>query len=488
MKSLNKEYSEMCYILGLILTVVGFIYLIPIIVGVFENNGEPLAFIVPFIIMETLGIGLKKLFRNHKNSVLTYQQAAVSVVLSWVITMIVSVVPFIMIASLTFSQAMFESVSGWTTTGLSMVEVANLPNSLLLFRSLMQFAGGFGLVAIMISSLIGIGALSTLYESEGHDQLLPNIKKTAQVLFAFYVTFMVLGVVAYIMSGMPLFDAINHSMSAISTGGFSIRDESIGFYNNRAIEIITIVLMLLGSLNFAAYVLLYKKKFKLFRKINENRFMTLLIVFASILLLYSLITTMFMSFTTAARITMFEIISAATTTGYSISDYSMYFSTSIIIFITLMIIGGQSGSTSGGIKVTRINLVVRNFLYSIRRVFHPEHRITDNVINIPSGSKQIHKGEMNNIYNYIFIYFVTLVIGTFILSLEGFGLQDSLFEFASTIGTVGLSVGITSANLSNLSYWAMILGMFLGRLEFIVVIIVFVKLFIDAKTLVFKRK
>ncbi|MFU8786344.1 MAG: TrkH family potassium uptake protein [Candidatus Izemoplasmataceae bacterium] len=479
MKPLRHEYREIGYTLGLILSVVGVIFIIPISFSVFENVSSFNAFIIPFVTLQFIAFLLYKFQKRREKSVLTYQQGAVSVVLAWLITMTISTLPFMMLTDLNFTQAMFESVSGWTTTGLSMLEVESLPKSLLIYRSILQFAGGFGLVAIMISSLIGIGTLSTLYESEGHDQLLPNIKKTAQVLFVFYSSFMVFGTLLYVVFGMPLFEALNHAMSAVSTGGFSVHSDSIGYYNNINIEVVTMVLMLLGSINFAAYILIIKGKFKLFKSIDENRFMVLLFIPFALLLLFLMSRFMYMSLPEALRITIFEGISALTTTGYSISSYSSYPSSIIIVFIMVMIIGGQSGSTSGGIKLTRINLIIKNFRFSIIRIFQPEHQITDNIIKTPKGIKQIHKEDMNDIYNYMFLYLFTLFIGTLILTIEGFSLQDSLFEYASTLGTVGLSVGITSTTLSYLSYWSMIIGMFLGRLEFMVVLIVIVKLVKD---------
>lgn len=481
MKTLKQEYSEIFRSLGIILMFVGLVFLIPIIYALIdaETSASYYAFFLMVLIMEVVGITLYRLCHDYDANIITYQQGAFTVVFAWVFTALVSTIPFILIMDLNFTQAFFESMSGWTTTGLSQLDEATVPRSLLIFRSIMQFSGGFGLVALMVSSIIGIRSVSTLYESEGHEKVLPNIKKTAQTLFTIYISYFAAGAALYVIVGMPFFDSINHSMSAVSTGGFSVRPESIGHYQSLPIEMVTIVLMLLGSINFSAYILLFTGRTKAFTRVTENRFMLVWLIPSSIIVVMLMVGGLYPSMTTSLRHGLFETVSAITTTGYSISDYTLFTGPLLFIFILFMIVGGQSGSTSGGIKMTRVNLIRKNIGHGFKKVFQPRNLITENEIQTPSGRQLIHKEDMNEQYNYITLYILSLFAGAFILTTQGFSLSESLFEYASTLGTVGLSVDVVSLSMSGLSTWVMTIGMFLGRLEFMVIIVAFLKVFRD---------
>ncbi len=484
MKSLKQEYRETLRVLGIILMFVGAAFLLPLIYVVVDR--EPgvsyMAFLSMVLIMESVGLGLYMIFKNNHPNVLTYQQGALTVFIAWLFTAIVSTIPFMMLGDTSFSKAFFESMSGWTTTGLSQLDVTVLDRSLLFFRSLIQFFGGFGLVALMVSSIIGIRSVSTLYESEGHDKVLPNIKKTAQTLFIIYITYFLAGTLLYVIVGMPFFDSINHSMSAISTGGFSVKSASIGAYDSIPIEVVTIILMILGSINFSAYILLMSGKFKQFIAVTENKFMLVWLIALSIIVTILLVGGIYPSMSTSLRHGIFESVSAITTTGYAISDYTLFSGSLIFIFVLIMIVGGQSGSTSGGVKMTRINLLRKNIVYNLKKVFQPKNLITENEITTTSGKQLVHKDDMNEQYNYIVLYMATLFFGSFILTTQGHALSASLFEYASTLGTVGLSVNIVSSTMSTLTTWVITLGMFLGRLEFTVILVAILKLFRDGSS------
>ncbi|MFW5894462.1 MAG: TrkH family potassium uptake protein [Bacillota bacterium] len=483
MKPLKQEYREIFSVTGLIASVVAFIFLIPALVSLLygELLSVMVGFIVPFLVLEAFGLGLWKIFHSTDASRLSYLQGAVSVVFAWIIVTSASTIPFIMIMDMSYTQGIFETVSGWTTTGLTVLDVDLVPNSLLLFRSIMQFLGGFGIVALMITSIVGVGTMSTLYESEGHDQVLPNIKKTAQTLFSFYTAFMLIGTLAYIVAGMPAFDAINHSMSALATGGFSVNNDSIAHYNSVPIEGITIALMFMGSLNFATYILFLRKRYDILKSVNEHRFyliLILLVVMSGTFIMHQL---MYDSFGEAFRHGIFETMTALTGTGFSITNnYHVLPGAFIILSIILMNIGGQSGSTTGGLKVTRVHLMFKTFRYTIRRTFQAERQITDNVVTTPSGEKSIHREDMIHVYNYASIYLTMLFIGALTLATQGYSVRESFFEYASALGTVGLTIGVTDAAMSAVSYWSMTLGMFLGRLEFLVIFIVLAKLYRDS--------
>ncbi len=484
MRSLKSEYSDTLHVVGFVLRIVGFGYLFPLLAVVFFNEAwtHALAFIGAFIGTELLALlFLKKLKADEDRTSFTFQQGALGIVGAWLLTMLISAGPFMAILGYDFTRAVFESVSGWTTSGLTTVAVEAAPGSILLFRSLLQFFGGFGLVALAASSIIGVGSLNALYDSEGHDRLLPNIKKTARSMFQIYIGLMVLGVLLYILAGMPAFDALNHSLSGISTGGFSVKEASIGHYDSVAIEGVTFALMLFGSTNFAAHILLFRRDFKSFFRITENRFFYFMLISMSIIAVLILWNLGFAFVGESLRHGAFETVSAITGTGYTISDYSAFPGAVVFFILIMMILGGQSGSTSGGLKMTRINLIRKNLSFAVRRIFQPEHQVTENVVQTPAGQKLIHKQDVIEIFNFVSIYMLALIIGTLVLTTQGAALKDGLFEFASTIGTVGLTIGVTAPEMPLLSQWTMIAGMFFGRLEFLIVLIVLVKLFRDAK-------
>lgn len=205
------------------------------------------------------------------------QRSSLTVLFAWLWGIFIGAAPFIISGRLTALQALFESVSGWTTTGLSVMDVTVTPKIFLFHRSFMQFCGGLGFVMMMVMFVSGKQSMN-LFNAEGHpDKLMPNLKKTAQTIFVMYTNFLIAGIAAYQIAGMELFDSIMHTMCALSTGGFSTKLNSMGEYNSFSIEIITILLMLIGTTNFAVLLLLAKRKWRQFIRVSEIRFMILVL-------------------------------------------------------------------------------------------------------------------------------------------------------------------------------------------------------------------
>ncbi len=312
------------------------------------------------------GLILVRVFKCDTNKKLSVGEDAVIVVVAWILATVFSAIPFMISQDLSFTQAYFEAVSGWTTTGLSVMDVESTPHIFLIYRSIMQFFGGVGIVLVMLSALSSTFGMR-LYNSEGHsDRILPNLIKSSRMILSIYLGYVIAGTILYVIAGMPIFDAINHSIAALSTGGFSTKLESIGFYNNVYIELITIILMILGTISFATHLLLVKRKFKEILKIGEIRFMFLILGITIPLITFVSLKDLYGGLYKGARVALFEIVSALSTTGFSTVVYNNWPSFAIFIMIILMIMGGGAGFTSGGIKLYRVYLMMKQLGWSIK--------------------------------------------------------------------------------------------------------------------------
>jgi trk system potassium uptake protein TrkH len=456
--------------IGVMLMFIAGIILLPIIILPFyaEEIKYIVNFLVPAGIAGLLGYLLNKI-NVPEDYRLTTGNAATVVVGIWILATFFSSLPFIFSGMLNFTQAYFEAMSGWTTTGLSVVDVSNAPKIFLLFRSMIQFFGGVGIVLIVVSALSESFGM-TLFASEGHNnKLLPNLAKTARLIIKIYSGYFVAGTLLYVIFGMPVFDAVNNSMAALSTGGFSTEALSIGAYESFAIELVTIILMILGSTNFYANMLLVKGRFREFFKLGETKLVLFFTAAVVPLLAFVSLSGLYGNFTDSLRISLFNVVSALTTTGFSTVSYNDWPDFSYLMMIVLMIIGGGIGSTAGGIKLERFYIISKQISWSIRRKFMPERMVNKPTIYKAEGKSLITPDVYNESSNYALIFMAIMIVGTSILTLCGYGLKEALFEFASALGTVGLSIGVTSINTPPVALWTMTFGMLLGRLEIFVI-------------------
>lgn len=475
----NIDIQVILYYMGVFMIIIGGILLLPLITLIFYKDEISLAtsFIIPSFIAIFLGILLSRFNKINENTKLSTGQDAIIVVLVWILATFFSAIPFILSKQLNFTQAYFEAVSGWTTAGLSVVDVENCPNIFLLHRSIMHFFGGVGIVLVVLSALSSTFGMR-LYNSEGHsDNLLPNLLKSSRLIMSIYLGYTVGGVILYYICGMPLFDAINHSISALSTGGFSVKVDSIGYYNSLPIELVTIILMVLGTTNFAAHVLLIRGNIKDFFKVSEVKFMFIVIALSVTLISFLSLNELYGSMSKGFRVAIFQVVSALSTAGYSTVTYGNWNSFSILIIIILMIIGGGAGSTAGGVKLYRVNMMIKSIIWNLKKQFMSEHMVKEDYIYKPQGKTYIKEDDIREVYNFMSLYMIIYILGVSIMLIYGYNLQDSMFEFASALGTVGLSVGITSANTPAVVLWTETIGMLLGRLEIWIVFIALIKVF-----------
>lgn len=475
---MKRKFSE-CSSYGKLMLLVAALVAAPLIVLPFypEDAIYALSFAIPALGSALLGAAVCLTGKRDGDGSFEWQssmqRSSLTVLFAWLWGVLVGAIPFIIGGQLTVIQSLFEAVSGWTTTGLSVMDVSKTPHIFLFHRSFMQFCGGLGFVLMMITLVLGKQSMH-LYNAEGHpDKLMPNLKRTAQTIFLMYNGFLVVGVAAYRIAGMKLFDSILHTMCALSTGGFSTRLNSIGDYNSLAIEIVTIALMMVGTTNFAVLLLLTKRKWRQVVRVSEVRFMILLLAIFVPLTAISLSVSLSMNIGEGFRRASFDVLSALSTTGYSTTmSYTSWPPFAIGVLILMMLTGGGIGSTAGGIKMSRVYIMLRIVWLNIRKRISPSRKIEAPYYIKAQGKTPIDHSLASDTTGFVVCYLVLFIIGALLMTITaGCSLIEGVFEFASALGTVGLSIGLTGPATGTGTLIVEMFGMMLGRLEIFIILI-----------------
>ena len=465
----------MLYFLGLILLTVGAIMLVPVPVAYYFEGESFLIpyFVVPAVIAIIAGIILRKRFPRIEISL---GSAMVVVALTWIIISLFSSIPFMLGTQklhggqknptpMGFVDSYFESMSGFTATGLTMIPTDNAsafnvetcPRTILFWRSLTQWVGGLGVVVLFLAALIGAGkAARKLYVAEARaERIEPTVKETAKSMWKIYTLFTLAGIFGFLLVGMPLFDSINHSMTGIATGGFTVHNDSLASYGG-LIFVIAIPLMLAGATSFAIHQRVLKGKWReLFRSV-EVKLMLVLVALGAIIL----------AFQVSAGHALFQSTSALTGTGFSTATISGWGDLSKGVLISQMIVGGCYASTSSAIKLIRTIAIIMAVFWMVKKSFLPERA----VVPMKISGRIYNEREIMEISIYAFIYVLVLIGGAIVLMALGNSGMNSLFESASAQGNVGLSVGITSVGLHLAGKITLIIQMLIGRLEILPVV------------------
>jgi trk system potassium uptake protein TrkH len=485
---LRHRYRIILGYTGLLSLVICFLILSPLTLLVIYPQETALAwgFVWPGLGLVLLGALFWRFLKPRERVGLSWPEGTVIVVLAWLLAVLGGAIPFMVVSRLNFTQAIFEATSGWTTAGLSVVEVSQSAHLILFFRSVMQLAGGAGLAIIMLSALAGpVG--SGLSAAEGRsEQLLPHVRQSAKLVLTLYTGYVLVGMLALYLAGMDWFDAVNHAFAALSTGGFSTRPVSIGYWDSPAVEAVTIILMLLGTLNFLTAYTFLQKKFKVVGLNGEVQLSALLILLGVTILLLGLTIELYPTWQKSVRVAIFETVTALSTTGFATVDYRQWNDLGWFILIILMLVGGGTGSTAGGIKQYRIYVLYRGLLWEFRRKFLPRSAVTQPYVWQGEQKQFLNDTHLRQVSLFVFLFLVSFLVGSGLLAAYGYPLRDSLFEFASALGTVGLSVGITAADAPAGVLWIETLGMFLGRLEFFTIFVGLGKILADVPTLLSK--
>ena len=467
------------FAIGVLLITLGTFMLIPFFVQFIydERNGTFLS-----SASITIFIGILLVLTNlEENKKLNLQQAFLLTTLSWLSIAIFGCIPFLLSnLNLSIVDAFFESMSGITTTGSTIItNLDNAPKSILIWRAILQWLGGIGVIvmAITVLPLLNVGGMQ-LFRMESSDtteKILPRTREVTIIISVIYLTLTFACGVAYWLVGMNIFDSIAHSMTTIATGGFSTYSSSIGYFQNPKIEIIAIIFIVLGSIPFIAYLKFVKGDKKIFFKdVQIKGLIYIFIVSILLMLLYLLLSNKEYSFAENLRISTFNVVSILSGTGYVTSDFSLWGKFPLIFFLFLMFIGGCAGSTTCGIKIFRFQILGLFILNQIKKLIYPH-----GIFPMKYNNEKISNPFIYSIMTFIFLYFFIFFILAALLSLDGLDFVTALSGSASAISNVGPGLGDVIgpngnfSDLPNFSKLSLSLGMLLGRLELFAVLVLF---------------
>jgi trk system potassium uptake protein len=479
---LIQRYKALLGYTGQITIILGGLNLVPLLLLIFYPQEINLAggFLLAGLPLVILGALAWRYLVPQEPVSLSVPEGMVVVTLVWIIALVSAAIPFMTANGMTFTQAMFESTSGWTGTGLTVVDIPNTSQVVHFHRAFTQLAGGAGIAIIVLSAVAGgIGAgLST---AEGRtDQLAPHIRRSATIVMSIYTGYTIAGILALRIVGMGWFDSTIHAFTALGTGGFSTRVESAGYWDSALIEGVLIVLMLLGGTNFFIAYTAFRGKWRPVIRSGEVRLMVVLIVLAVLVLLLVMTPQLYATAEKSLRVAVFESVSAITTSGLATVDYRAWPDIGWLVLIVLMLIGGGVGSTSGGLKLMRAYILYKAVIWEIKRAFMPPHMVNEPAIWTGDKRELLNDKQVRQTALYAGLYIAIFVTGSLIFVAFGFPLRESMFEFASALATTGVTGGVTSPTLHPFLLWVQIAGMLLGRLEFFAIIVGFLKIGSDA--------
>jgi len=474
-----NNYKTVFFAIGVLLIILGAFMLIPFFVQ-FIYGEESKIFLSSAAVTVFIGI-LLVLTNLEENRKLNLQQAFLLTSLSWLSIAFFGCIPFLLSnLNLSFVDSFFESMSGITTTGSTIItSLDNAPKSILIWRAILQWLGGIGVIvmAITILPLLNIGGMQ-LFRMESSDtteKILPKTREVTLIISIIYLALTFTCGVAYWYVGMNIFDSIAHSMTTIATGGFSTYSSSIGFFENPKIEIISIIFIVLGSIPFIAYLKFVKGDKKIFFKDAQVKgLIYILLISVFLMFLYLMVSNQEYSFFENLRISTFNVVSILSGTGYVTADFSSWGKFPLIFFLFLMFVGGCAGSTTCGIKIFRFQILGKFIINQIKKLVYPH-----GVFSIKYNNEKISNTFIYSIMTFIFLYFFIFFILAALLSINGLDFITAISGSASAISNVGPGLGDKigpNGNFSELpdfSKLSLSLGMLLGRLELFAVLVLF---------------
>ena len=475
-----SNYKTVFFTLGILQMILGVFMFIPIIVQFIyaEIDSSFFGSSIVTIIFGTLFF-LSNLDHEKK---LTLQQAFLLTSLSWLSIAIFGSLPFIFSnIEFSFTNAFFESMSGITTTGSTIIpNLEEMPKSILLWRAILQWLGGIGIIimAITLMPIMNVGGMQLFKVSnnDSSEKILPKSKEIALRLIYIYFTLTLLCSITYKIFGMNFFDSLTHSMTTIATGGFSNYNKSIGFFNSVSIEVSSMIFIILGSLPFIAYIKFINGNKRIF--FNDTQIKSFLKIISISVLILSIYLIINKSDEFNLRSIFFNVISILTGTGYVNAEFDGWGSFSLILFLGLMFIGGCAGSTTCGIKIFRIQILYLFFINQLKKIIYPKGIFVMKYDKNPIDNKFIA-----SIISFIYMYLVVFFSLTALLSLTGLDFVTAISGAATSISNVGPGLGsIIGPNgnfstLPDISKWILALGMILGRLELFAILVLFLPSF-----------
>ncbi|MEN8250330.1 MAG: TrkH family potassium uptake protein [Bacteroidota bacterium] len=477
------NFKVILSILGLLLTINGLFMLLALPFTLYY--GEDLK---PIVLASTItilaGLPVWLLPRKSADRELKRRDGYIVVTLGWVIMSFFGTLPYILSGTIPdLTNAFFETMSGYTTTGASILtDIEALPKGILVWRSLTQWMGGMGIIvlAVAILPMLGIGGMQ-LFVAEAPgitpDKLKPRIKDTAKRLWIIYVGLTALEAILLMFGGMNFFEAINHSLTTMATGGFSPKNSSIAHYSSAYIQYTITLFMFLAGTSFTLTYFMLKRQFK--KVFSNEEFVT----YVGFLLLATVLITGFVHFSSdqpfelSFRETLFQVVSIVTTTGFVSEDYTSWTPLITMAFFALMFIGGSAGSTAGGIKIVRHIILFKNSFLEMKRQLHPSA-----IIPVRFNQTAVDRSITYNVLAFIIIYFLIFSLGSIMMAWVGLDFKSALGSVATSLGNIGPGVGSVGpvdnfSHIPSVGKWILTFLMLLGRLELFTVMILFTPFF-----------
>lgn len=476
------NYKLVLKILGFIAIFIGAAMLLPLPFAWYYGDGDFMPILYSALI--TLAFGSTALLQRKKNSDIQAKEGFMVVTLGWIIFAGFGSLPYLLSGSIpSFTDAFYETMSGFTTTGATILtDIESLPHGILFWRSLTHWLGGMGIIVLSIAILpfLGVGGMQ-LFKAEVPgpiaDKLKPRVTETAKILWGVYLLLSAVECVLLMIGGMNLFDALCHTFGTMATGGYSTKNTSIAHYSSAYIDYVIIIFMILAGTNFSLHYRWLKGDFKSFLNNWEFKAFISIITVATILIFFDVYGKVFDTVAETIQYVLFQVVAIITTTGYGTADYEQWGLSSQIILYMLMFVGGCAGSTGGGMKVMRILLLVR-FAYSeFIRLIHPQA-----IVSVKLGNNIVDRKTMSNVAGYFVTFSMIAAFSTLLLTFMGIDLVSSLGAVAANINNIGPglgSVGPTDnyAHFPAVAKWLLSFLMLIGRLELFTVLVLLTPIF-----------
>ncbi len=469
------------YILGSFLFFLGLAMLLPLAWSIYYGEGDLMALGSSMAITTVCGGLVYLFFKPEGDITLNHKEGFLIVATVWFFAGVFGALPyFIHGVSPTFTDAFFESVSGFTTTGATVItNIESIPHGILFWRSLTQWLGGMGIIVLSIAifPLLGVGGMQ-LYKAElpspVKDKLTPRVIETARTLWIVYFVISTVEFIMLLFGGMDVFNALCHTFSTMATGGFSTSDASIAHFRSAYIDGVITLFMLIAGINFTLHYALIMGNFKSFFKNSELRFYLGIALISVIIVTLNLRLNIFEDMGKCLRYASFQVISILTTTGFTTDNFGEWPALSKIILLLLMFVGGSAGSTGGSIKCLRILLILKHSYMELYRLVHP-HAVTA----VKLGKKIVYPETMASIWGFFALYLAVTVVASILMTLLGLDMMTAFSSVVATIGNVGPGFGAVNAastysEIPHLGKWILSFCMLAGRLEIYTVIILLI--------------
>jgi trk system potassium uptake protein TrkH len=474
--------KNVCHILGLFLFFLGLTMIPAMVISFYSEGGDLKALVASFFATSGTGFIFAILFERSEEKIsLSRREGFLVVTLAWALAAVFGGLPFMIYGvTPTFADSFFETMSGFTTTGASVISgLEHLPRGILFWRAFTQWLGGMGIIvlAIAILPVLGVGGMQ-LYKAElpspVKDKITPRVVDTAKLLWGVYVAISIAEFLLLMLGGMSAFDAACHTFATMATGGFGNYDASIAHFKSLYIEGVIIFFMAVAGMNFALHYRLFTGDIKSFFGDSELRFYLLIILIATVIVTVDLHLNLFYTLGKALRASLFQVVSIMTTTGFVTDNFDKWPLSSRIILLLLMFIGGCAGSTGGAIKCLRFLLIIKHSYLEFYRLIHPHA-----VVVVKLGNKTVPADIMASIRSFFFLYISTAIVATLCLAFMGLDLVSSFSAVATTLGNVGPGLGLVNP-MSNFfevpqaGKWLLSFCMLLGRLEIFTVLVLLI--------------